>query len=472
MTSDAATVTETAAGAGKAAAVGEPFRFFDNREKYLLFVTTTSEKAVVAARIGNELDHLKPTPPALRVFDAGTGNGIVLANVLRDLHRRMPTVPFVVVGKEVSMEDTRLTLSTLPGRFSEHPETVVVLTNMFYAEAPELFPRSPEAQAKVQWWDVPLEGSTSFEFQQQVGQLENVLADGWQTVSSPKTGNPVYAKPSVLVLYRSDRAFGLHDLIPRNIGAAQDFKYDLVLAAQPYRSRTPAESKVKMVLAPLARALAPKGRLVVVQSTGHDPGMEIVRRIWPDDEPFATPRHMLIQELDRQLNADGTQTTTSSTTTTPRRCSRYNLHAMPNEVTNRLDHVDRAGGLERRRVRRPDRRRAGRQGDAGGQLPRRHQRRRAQARRPLVPGRELRRRPQLTRYCSGFTGFSPCHDAVEPGAHVVDALGVGDHVEAVGEHGVADLHRHLVGVDRVLGQLLAPPPCTPRISSACSGVSS
>ena len=29
-----------------------------------------------------------PTPPALRVFDAGTGNGVVLSHVLRDLHRR------------------------------------------------------------------------------------------------------------------------------------------------------------------------------------------------------------------------------------------------------------------------------------------------------------------------------------------------------------------------------------------------
>jgi SAM-dependent methyltransferase len=334
MTSDAATVTETAGGAAKAAD-GEPFRFFDNREKYLLFVTTTSEKAVVAARIGKELDLLKPTPPALRVFDAGTGNGIVLANVLRDLHRRMPTVPFVVVGKEVSMEDTRLTLSTLPGRFSEHPETVVVLTNMFYAEAPDLFPRNPEAQAQVQWWEVGLDGTTSFEFQQQVGNLENVLAEGWQTKSSPKTGNPVYAKPSVLVLYRSDRAFALHDLVPRNIGAAQDFKYDLVLAAQPYRSRTPAEPKVKMVLAPIARALAPNGRLVVVQSTGHDPGMEIVRRIWPDDEPFATPRHMLIKELDRQLNAEGADFHFEHADDAQALFT-YNLHAMPNEVTNRL----------------------------------------------------------------------------------------------------------------------------------------
>src|ERR671913_2231234 len=102
MTSDAAPVTEPAGGTGKSAD-GEPFRFFDNREKYLLFVTTTSEKAVVAARIGNELDQLKPTPPALRVFDAGTGNGVVLSTVLSDLHRRMPSVPFVVVGKEVSM---------------------------------------------------------------------------------------------------------------------------------------------------------------------------------------------------------------------------------------------------------------------------------------------------------------------------------------------------------------------------------
>ena len=335
MTSEAAAVTETAGAAAKAAH-GEPFRFFDNREKYLLFVTTTSEKAVVAARIGNELDHLKPTPPALRVFDAGTGNGIVLANVLRDLHRRMPTVPFVVVGKEVSMEDTRLTLSTLPGRFSEHPETVVVLTNMFYAEAPELFPRNPEAHAKVQWWEVGLEGTTSFEFQQQVGQLENVLAEGWQTVSSPKTGNPVYATPSVLVLYRSDRAFGLHDLIPRNIGAAQGFKYDLVLAAQPYRSRTPAELKVKTVLAPIARALAPNGRLVVVQSTGHDPGMEIVRRIWPNYEPFATPRHMLIKELDRQLNGDRAKDYHFEHADDAQALFTYNLHAMPNEVTNRL----------------------------------------------------------------------------------------------------------------------------------------
>ena len=38
----------------------QPFRFFDNREKYLLFVTTTSEKAVTAERVGREFERIQP----------------------------------------------------------------------------------------------------------------------------------------------------------------------------------------------------------------------------------------------------------------------------------------------------------------------------------------------------------------------------------------------------------------------------
>ena len=39
-------------------AATRPFRFFDNREKYLLFVTTCSEKWVIAERVGMELKYL------------------------------------------------------------------------------------------------------------------------------------------------------------------------------------------------------------------------------------------------------------------------------------------------------------------------------------------------------------------------------------------------------------------------------
>ena len=317
----------------------EPFRFYDNREKYLLFVTTTSEKSEVAARIGRELSSLAPKPPALRLFDAGTGNGEVLSQVLRQMHREFPTIPVLAVGKEISIEDMRLTLSRLPDRLAEHPQTVVVLTNMFYAEAPWLYPKSAENQANLQWWDVPLAGDSAHAFSEQIGNLDSILAGGWQTTTSPKTGNPIYAAPSVLVLYRADEKFALDAVIPKRTDAPQPADFDIVLAAQPYRSRTSADVKVRSVLGPLARSLAVGGRLVVVQSAGHDPAMEIVRRIWPAEDPFATPRNLLLQELDAVLNDgagphdkpfafDGTSDHDALFT--------YHLHAMPSEVSSRI----------------------------------------------------------------------------------------------------------------------------------------
>ena len=66
------------------------FRFFDNRQKYLLFVNTCSEKWEIANRVGLELANIHPRPPAVRVFDAGVGDGTVLARVMRSMHDRFP----------------------------------------------------------------------------------------------------------------------------------------------------------------------------------------------------------------------------------------------------------------------------------------------------------------------------------------------------------------------------------------------
>ncbi len=96
------------------------FRFYDNRQKYLMFVNTCSEKWVVADRISQELDQLHPRPPALRIFDAGVGDGTVLARVMRQMHLRFEKYPFYIVGKEISLEDVRLTLEKLPDRLFEH----------------------------------------------------------------------------------------------------------------------------------------------------------------------------------------------------------------------------------------------------------------------------------------------------------------------------------------------------------------
>ena len=307
----------------------QPFRFFDNREKYLLFVTTTSEKAVTAERVGREFDCIKPKPPALKIFDAGVGNGTVLSRILREMHCRFPTVPFVVVGKEISLEDTRLCLETLSDRFNEHPQMVVILTNLYYSEAPWLKPKRKSAREEQLWWDIPLEGNTAHDFSKQISQLDLQLQQGWQTKSSPKSGNPIYVKPSVMVLYRQDQAFALESIIPRK--GRYEGNYDLVVAAQPYRSRMPADFKVKKVLAPLAKSLKVGGRMVVVQSTGHDPGMEIIRKLWPDEEPFVTPRHLLIKELEHELNQNN-EDFAFDDFNDERSLFTYHLHALPDEI--------------------------------------------------------------------------------------------------------------------------------------------
>ena len=120
---------------------------------------------MVAQRVGLELGHIHPRPPAVRLFDAGMGDGTVLARVMREMHRRFPTVPFYIVGKEISLEDVRLSLRKMADRFFEHPATVLVVTNMYYTEAPWLTPRAVPAATSMVWHEAALTGTTVARFQ-------------------------------------------------------------------------------------------------------------------------------------------------------------------------------------------------------------------------------------------------------------------------------------------------------------------
>src|ERR1700692_4620087 len=182
-------------GAAVANAIAPPgFRFFDNRQKYLLFVSTCSEKTEVANRISLELGNLQPSPPALRFFDAGVGDGTVLSRVMRSLHARFPTMPLYVVAKEISYEDVRLMLEKMADRLFEHPATVLVITNLYYAEAPWLTPRSAASAQGLIWKDVALAGNTAHGFAAQIGELEGFLAENWRAGISPTIGHPVYTR--------------------------------------------------------------------------------------------------------------------------------------------------------------------------------------------------------------------------------------------------------------------------------------
>src|SRR3974390_1005486 len=145
-----------------------PFRVDDNRQKYLAFVTTCNEKSAIARRAAPEGTLLRPTPPAMRIFDAGMGDGTVIARVMRSTHHLFPTVPMFVVAKEISLEDVRLGLEKLPDRLFEHSATVFVVTNLNYAEAPRLMPRDAQLAAALNWQEVRLSGSTAHEYSRQI----------------------------------------------------------------------------------------------------------------------------------------------------------------------------------------------------------------------------------------------------------------------------------------------------------------
>jgi hypothetical protein len=317
---------------GKAAA-SIPFRFYDNRQKYLAFITTCNEKSAIARRAAHEMTLLRPTPPALRIFDAGMGDGTVLTRVMRSTHRLFPTVPLFVVAKEISLEDVRLGLEKLPDRLFEHPATVFVVTNLNYAEAPRLMPRDAHVAAALNWQEVRLTGSTAHEYAEQIEDLAPALANGWQTTPSPKTGNPQVVRPSVLVIYREDHKFLLDTVIPKPGSIFEH--YDLVIASQPWRARMGAEFKVKKVLAPLARSLAPGGRLLAIQSYGHDPGLEIIQQLWPQEHPFQVDRHELLATLRRELGRDARDFSLSAPPD-DKAVFRYEMHTLPSEIGDRI----------------------------------------------------------------------------------------------------------------------------------------
>jgi hypothetical protein len=310
-----------------------PFRFYDNRQKYLTFVNTCNEKSAVARRVAQEMAHVRPQPPALRVFDAGMGDGTVLAGMMRNIHWQFPTIPLLAVAKEISLEDVRLGLDKMPDRFFEHPATVLVITNLLYAEAPRLMPRDVHSAAALNWQEVRLVGHSAHEYSKQIEDLGALLAHGWETKPSPKSGNPSYVRPSVLVIYREDQRFALDGVIPK---PGRNFEsYDFILASQPWRARMPATFKAQKVLAPLAHSLAPGGRLLAIQSYGRDPALEMVQMLWPGENPFAVDRHQLIAALKEELGRDVREFAVHAPPD-GKAVFRYEMHTLPSEIGDRI----------------------------------------------------------------------------------------------------------------------------------------
>jgi hypothetical protein len=190
-----------------------------------------------------------------------------------------------------------------------------------------------QAAASLNWQEVRLSGTSAHEYAEQIEELGPTLTYGWQAKPSPKTGNPTYVRPSVLVIYREDRKFLLDSVIPKPGRVFEN--YDLILASQPWRARMSAQFKAEKVLAPLVRSLAPGGRLLTIQSRGNDPALEIVQKLWPDENPFQVDRHQLIAALKVALGRDFRDFQVSALPD-EKSIFRYEMHTLPSEIGDRI----------------------------------------------------------------------------------------------------------------------------------------
>ena len=61
---------------------------------------------------------------------------------------------------------------------------------------------------------------------------------------------------------------------------------------------------MEKVLLPLTQSLGKGGRLIGIHSAGNDPGMEILKKIWPDGDPFSFKRHDIMDVLKKKLGRE------------------------------------------------------------------------------------------------------------------------------------------------------------------------
>ena len=100
------------------------------------------------------------------------------------------------------------------------------------------------------------------------------------------------------------------------------------------------------MVAPLARALGPGGRLIGIHSHGHDPGMEIIQKVWPGDNPFIHDRHQILKAVKQELGPAGRDLNFNAYADN-RSLFRYDMHTLPSEISEFDRHLDAVRGLER-----------------------------------------------------------------------------------------------------------------------------
>ncbi len=301
------------------------FAFHEQRQRFHIFANTTNESWVVADRVACELADITPGRDGIRLLYTPMDNGIILARTLRALHALYPDTPVLVVMKGRGLEDLRNTMGRVVDRLTEHPLSVFVVSNMYLREVVCLTKLSRDNPADVVWRDVPLTGNVSYDFQGQVARLYGELSNEW-LIHQGETSQPVYALPSVAVIYRRDRARDVKAILPEHGRPDLRLRYNYALLNRPYLHSHTMTFRLDHVLRPVFDRLAAGGRMTVIQGLGQDPAHEIVARIWPDQALPATSRYEVIRNLRKALQ--GERFSVSGLTDT-NALFRFDMHTLP-----------------------------------------------------------------------------------------------------------------------------------------------
>ena len=267
-----------------------PFRFYDNRQKYLAFVNTCNEKAAIVTRAAQELAQLRPTPPALRIFDAGMGDATVLSRLMRS---DAPLFPDRAAARGGQGDQPR-------GRAAGAGEDAGPVLRASGDGARDHQPQlrrsaAPDAARRAGRRGAQLAGgaarpATPPTSTPSRSRSSADAAHGWETKPSPKTGNPTYVRPSVLVdLPRGPR-------VPARRGDPQ-------ARAQPFERLRPgarlaalARAHVRRVQGaegPGAAGAQPRARRAAAGDPvlRARPGAGDHPEAWPGENPFPVDRH-------------------------------------------------------------------------------------------------------------------------------------------------------------------------------------
>src|SRR6476661_10411385 len=75
--------------------------------------------------------------------------------------------------------------------------------------------------------------------------------------------------------------------------------------------------------------------MIVIHSYGHDPGMEIIKKVWPNDNPFVHSRHDLLKEVKHDLGA-AARDLNFNAYSDQRSLFRYDMHTLPSEISSSI----------------------------------------------------------------------------------------------------------------------------------------